>query len=560
MAVVVGFFTGFGAIFFRWLIDFFTNFSFEEGKAAFAFLGQYSVVPIPVIGGFLVGLLVYFFAPEARGHGVPEVMHAVALEDGRIRPVVSIVKTLASSICIGTGGSAGREGPIVQIGSSLGSMLGQRLHLSAEGIRTLVACGAAGGIAATFNAPIAGAIFAAEIILGRFSTGYFVPIIIASVTANEISHIFLGNFPAFQVPSYELVGASELFLYAILGIIAAFVAVGFTRALYFTEDIFDKWKIPEYIKPAVGGLGIGLIGVSFPEIFGVGYETIETVLRNGNTELVFLATLLLVKVVATSLTLGSGGSGGVFAPSLFMGAMTGGVFGLLVHAWAPAATATSGAYALVGMAAVFSAATQAPITAILILFEMTRDYAIILPLSLAVAFSTVTAHLLFPETIYTLKLKRRGVDLSALENVDMMRYIKVKDTMNPLSRLVTVTPDMDFDVLSVLFQEHHSHGFAVVENGGKFAGIVTLSDLENAIRSGDMTKSVGEICTREVRSVHPDQTLREAMSHFGAQDIGRIPVLARDDNSRLLGMLGRGDIVRSLSRVVARAQPQKQKT
>lgn len=551
LAIVVGVVSGFGAIFFRWLIDSISHISLVRGRELFYYLGRYDVVLIPAIGGFFVGLLVNFFAPEAEGHGVPEVMEAVALKHGHIRPVVAIIKTLASSICIGTGGSVGREGPIVQIGSSLASMLGQWLRLSGDSVRTLVACGAAGGIAATFNAPISGAIFAAEVILCRFNTRYFVPIIIASVTANEISRIFLGNSPAFAVPAYKLVSAWEFFLYAALGVLAALTAVSFIRVLYRFDDFFDAWHFPNHLKPAVGGVGIGLIGVYFPEIFGVGYETIEDVLQNMSTEAMILVLLLVIKLVATSLTLSSGGSGGIFAPSLFMGSMLGGGFGILVHTWFVEWTASSGAYALVGMAAVFAGAAQAPLTAVLILFEMTRDYGIILPLALTVAFSTVLTRFLQPESIYTLKLKRRGVDFSVFENVDLLRTIRVGEAMSPISRLVTVDPDLPLKKLTALYQEHHSHGFAVVSEDNRFVGIVTLTDVEGAVRSGEMDKKVDDICTKQVRYVFPDQTLEDTLTYFGSLNLGRLPVVAREDPNRLVGMLGRADIVRAISQIYA---------
>ncbi|MFQ5692362.1 MAG: chloride channel protein [Nitrospinota bacterium] len=507
-----------------------------------------------------MGALVYFFAPEAKGHGVPEVMEAVAVRQGRIRPIVALIKTLASSICIGSGGSVGREGPIVQIGSTLGSLVGQKLRLSGERIRTLVACGAAGGIAATFNAPIAGAIFAMEVILDEVSAGYFAAVVIASVTASELSRVFLGNFPAFQAPAYRLVSAWELLPYAVLSLLAACVAVLFIVFLYRLEDVFEKWRFPECCKPAAGGLGVGIIGLYFPEVFGVGYETIEEVLGNSLTISIWLLpALLIAKIAATSFTLGSGGSGGIFAPSLFMGAMLGGTFGGVVHSWFPAVTASAGAYALVGMAAVFASAARAPLTALLILFEMTRDYEIVLPLALTVAISTAIGRLLLGETIYTLKLKRRGIEVSAFRDVNWMRAIKVKEAMTPASELVTVSPEMSIEDLIPLFQKTHSHGFGVVDEGGEFLGVVALTDVERAVRSGDLGRKVGDICTTNVRCVFSDQTLEDAISHFGALDVGRIPVIERGNRGRLVGMIRRPDIIRSYSRAFVRSQEQKVK-
>ncbi|MGB7947643.1 MAG: chloride channel protein, partial [Candidatus Binatia bacterium] len=435
-AALVGVGAGVGAILFRWLINFFRQLAFGGGATALDFLGAYYVVLIPAIGGLGVGPLVYFFAREAKGHGVPEVMEAVALRGGRIRPVVAVVKALASSLCIGTGGSVGREGPIVQIGCALGSTLGQKFRLSDERIRTLLACGAAGGIAATFNAPIAGVFFSMEVILRKFSTDYFSMVVIAAVTSSVIGRAFIGDIPAFQVPPYALLSPWELLFYTLLGLLAALVGAAFTLLLYRTEDLFDAWNFPEYIKPAVGGLGVGIVGFYAPAVFGVGYETIEKALHGEIVTAVMMA-LVVAKLLATSLTLGSGGSGGVFAPSLFLGSVLGGSFGKLVHQWMPSITASSGAYALVGMGAVFAGAARAPITAVIILFEMTGDYKIILPLMFATAVSTLVSARLSKESIYTVKLKRRGVDIDASQDLNLMRSIRISEAMTAASDLTT---------------------------------------------------------------------------------------------------------------------------
>ena len=305
----------------------------------------------PAIGGAFVGPLVYFLAREAKGHGVPEVMNAVAMEGGIIRKRVVVIKTLASAMCIGSGGSVGREGPIVQIGSAIGSSLGQILRVTDDEMRILVGCGAAAGIAATFNAPIAGAIFALEIVLADFALTTFTPIILSSVMATVVSRSFLGNAPAFQIPHYQLESPVELGFYVVLGLVAGCVAVAFTTILYKSEDKWDALRIPEYLKATIGGLMIGALGLYFPQLLGVGYEAIDTALQNRE---LWLMLLLLgpLKIIATSITIGSGGSGGIFAPSLFMGAMAGGAFGCGIHALFPGFTAQPGAYALVGMGAV----------------------------------------------------------------------------------------------------------------------------------------------------------------------------------------------------------------
>jgi CIC family chloride channel protein len=550
-ALLVGLGAGFGAVIFRWLIGWFTTLSFVTARSALSFMGRYYVIVIPAVGGLFVGPMIYFFAREAKGHGVPEVMEAVAMRGGRIRPIVVVIKSLASSICIGSGGSVGREGPIVQIGSALGSSLGQILHMSDERIRNLVACGAAGGIAATFNAPIAGVLFALEVILGEFSVGHFSTVVISSVTASVIGRIFLGNEPAFPVPEYSMVSPWELLLYAVLGVAAAFVAVAFTHTLYKSEDIFDAWRFPEYLKPVVGGLAIGIIGLYFPDLFGVGYEAIERSLLN-DMLLGTALSLLILKVIVTSLTIGSGGSGGVFAPALFIGSMLGAAYGTVVHHWLPSLTAAPGAYALVGMAAVFSGAARAPITSILILFELTDNYRIILPLMFATVITTLLSEFLSRESIYTLKLARRGIRLERGRDIDVMQGITVGEAMTPDPETVSVNTTLR--ELSDRFATSHYHGYPVLDEEGTLCGVVTLQDLERVTRNGKRPPgaTVGHICTRNPLVAYPDEPLWAALKRIGTRDIGRLPVVSYEDPTSLVGLIRGNDIIRAYNKAIAR--------
>lgn len=551
-ALVVGLGAGFGAIVFRWLINSFTSLAFDGGRQALGFMGHYYVLLIPAIGGLFVGPMIYRFAREAKGHGVPEVMEAVALRGGRIRPIVVVIKALASSICIGTGGSAGREGPIVQIGSALGSTIGQTLRMSDERIRTLVACGAAGGIAATFNAPVAGVLFALEVIIGEFTVAHFSTVVIASVTASVVARAFLGNVLAFTVPEYSLHSPWELPLYALLGIIAAPVGVAFIRLLYRMEDIFDAWQLPEHLKPVIGGLGVGAIGLFAPQVFGVGYEAIEVVLRN-ETVLGTAALLLLAKVLATSITLGSGGSGGVFAPSLFMGAMLGGGFGDLVHHWRPDMTALPGAYALVGMAAVFAAGARAPITAIIILFEMTGDYRIILPLMLSTVIATLLAQRLESESIYTMKLSRRGVRLEHGHDIDVMQSVQVSEVMATNADPIPV--NMCLNDLAARLQGDRHNAFPVVTDSGALYGIVSLQDLERTLtRENGDNLTASDIATRSLVTAYPDEAMWVALKRMGPRDLSTLPVVERDNPKKLLGVIRRRDIVKAYNVGMMRRQ------
>ncbi len=542
LATLVGVGAGLGAVAFRWLISSFQSLFFDGGEQVFGSLGRYYVILLPVIGGLLVGLIIHFFAREAKGHGVPEVMAAVAAKGGRIRARVSVAKAVASSLCIGSGGSVGREGPIVQIGSAIGSTAGQWLRLPEDWLRTLVACGAAGGISATFNAPIAGVFFALEVILGRFMTRSFGFVVISSVVADVVAHAFLGDTQSFVVPAYELVTAWEIPIYVVLGIAAAVVALAFIYVLYKSEDIFDGWRFPPYLKPAFGGIIIGLIGLYSLDLFGVGYGGVERALH-GDIALSTLLILGALKLIATSVTIGSGGSGGIFAPCLFLGAMFGGAFGEMAHRIFPTITAPSGAYAVVGMAAVFAGAARAPITAIIILFEMTRDYSIILPLMLAVVISTVVSRAFNPETIYTTKVRREGIDLRRYEDVDVMRSITVAEAMT--RDFPTVLGKMPVTELMTKLARSGHHGFPVVDEDARLCGVVTLADVESATTSESGELRVEDIAMKSPIVAYPDQSLYEALLKLGAKDVGRIPVVDRNDTTKLLGVLRRHDIIRA---------------
>ena len=561
-ALLVGVGAGLGAVVFRRLIDFFQE-SFYGGLAGlFSGIAPYHLLIIPALGGLIFGPLIYKFAREAKGHGVPEVMEAVALKGGRIRPRVALVKSLSSALCIATGGSVGREGPISQIGSAIGSTVGQLFHLSDERIKNLVACGAAGGIAATFNAPIAGAIFALEVILGQMHAVYFGAVVISAVTADVIAHIFEGDLRAFTIPEYTLTSSWELPLYVVLGIVAAAAAVAFTRLLYLSEDLWDKLRFPEYLKPVLGGLILGVVGIlspkigGFPQIFGVGYDSIDQALV-GELALRMTLGLFLLKILATIVTLGSGGSGGIFAPSLFMGAMLGEAFGQIVGQLFPEVTAPPGAYALVGMSAFFTGAAHAPITAILILFEMTGNYQIILPLMLATVTSTLISKALSPESIYTLKLTRRGVHLQEGKDIDVMQTITVGEAMS--TDLDTVPSDLSLGELAREFERSHHHGFPVVDGKGSLIGVVTIQDLDRALESDtedDLT--VHDIATcQNLVTAYDDEPMWTALRALGARDVGRLPVVKRGAEWEIVGIVRRKDIIQAYNTaIIQRARHQ----
>ncbi len=423
MALLVGVCSGFGAVVFRWLIFGLTwlvtgheRFG-QQGRVAsphLPWLGIWFLLLIPVLGGLLYGPLIQRFAPEARGHGVPEVMLAVGKQGGRIRPQVMVVKALASAICISVGGSVGREGPIVQVGSAIASSIGQVVHMSPSRLQILVACGAAGGISATFNAPITGLFFGFELILGAFSIDALVAIIFASTMADVIGRAFFGAAPIFnQLPHHLVIPhGPDYLLVAILGLLAGLIGVGFKTILYKVEDICDRlWKgRPEWLRPAVGGVALGSLLLALPQLYGVGYPVLDNAVA-GEYILWFLVILMVGKMLATSLTMGIGGSGGVFAPSLFIGAMGGMVFGIVVHHLFGAVVGPPAIYGVIAMGAVFAGATQAPLTSIASAVEMTGNFTLTLPVMLAVGLAVALSKRLTYGTIYTTKLLRRGVDI-----------------------------------------------------------------------------------------------------------------------------------------------------
>lgn len=497
-------------------------------------------------GGLVVGPLIYFLAREAKGHGVPEVMEAVTLKRGVIRKRVVIVKSLASAVSIAVGGSVGREGPIVQIGSAIGSSLGQILKLSANRMRVLVGCGAAAGIAATFNAPVAGMMFALEIVLGEFAISTFSPIVLSAVIATAISRFYLGDFPAFVVPTYELVSSWEFLLYAALGLVAGGVAVCFTTALYKMEDLVDSWRFPEYLKAPIAGFALGLMGLAFPMALGVGYEGINFALQDQLVWWLLLA-VLGIKILATSLSLAGGFSGGVFAPSLFMGAMLGGAFGHLAHGVFPQITAGPGAYAVVGMAAVVAGTTHGPLSAFLILFEMTGGYKIILPLMIGCVVATLVARQLKNESIYTLKLIRRGVDIHAGKEMNLLRSMSVEQAMRTV--VESVPEDMTLgDFNDKLIHSKHA-SFPVVNKNDELVGIVSHADYADYFCDKNLWDVVvmRDIATEKVQTVTPGDTLEQALREITAKDYATLPVLAGPNDRRLVGIVSHRDIISSYS-------------
>ncbi len=554
LAIIIGACGGFGAIAIRAMIKWTSNFFFRgEGNLLQNIMASpgWVILLAPALGGLIVGPLIYFFAREAKGHGVPEVMQALIMKGGAIRPRVAFIKALASSITIGTGGSVGREGPIVQIGASLGSTIGQFFRVSTQRMKTFVGCGAAAGIAAAFNAPMAGALFAVEIILGDFGFAQISPIVISSVMATVISHQFEGDFAAFQVPAYLLKSPYELFFYFVLAFLCAVVAFAFIKTLYWCEDLFEKkLKLPEYLQPMVGGLAIGMIALLLPQIMGVGYDSINNALHGAT--IWHLALLLIAfKIIATSITLGSGGSGGIFAPSLFIGAMTGVAFGTLVHEIFPAITADPGAYALVAMGGLVAGTTHAPITAIIIVFELTSDYHIILPLMIVCIISTIVSQKLSRESIYTLKLLQRKIHIHEGAEINVMQSIFVKDVYSTHLEAIPLTATFD-QVVNQLLSGKDPYS-TVLDGDGKLYGIISIHDVKDYLFEGDILKRAviaSDLAHTDVLVTTPDNRCQDVLDIMTKNNLEGVPVVGPQDQRKVLGMVWRKDILAAYNKEI----------
>ncbi len=541
LSLVVGAGAGAGAVAFRYLIIGFTKAFTGHHDYSAVDRREWFILVVPVIGGLVYGPLIHRFAREARGLGVPEVMLAVAERGGRFRPQVAVVKSLASALCIGSGGSVGREGPIVQIGSALGSTLGQVVRVPESRLRILVACGAAGGISATFNAPIAGVFFALELILRDFEAESFGIVVLSSFVADVIGRAAFGSHPFLALPGFQLRSFFEYPLYVGLGVAAAVVGVVFIRVLYGAEDIADRlWRgKPEWLRPAAGGVLLGLLLLALPQLYGVGYPPLEKAIGGGYV-IWFLLLLLAGKILATSLTIAIGGSGGVFAPSLFMGAMLGSAYGAGVHHLFPHLTAAPGTYGLVGMGAVFAAAARAPITAVIIIFELTGDYRIILPLMFAIALAAGVSNLLSPDTIYTLKLRRRGIDVMRGRSANLMQLLRVAEAMQPLPAALPADATLNEAISRVA--EATTDGLPVVDAGGTYRGTLTSQHIEEALRENALDATAGDLA-QDIPALLESQTLEEALGSLLRARSG-LPVVGTDDRVPI-GWLTHVDVLRA---------------
>jgi CIC family chloride channel protein len=562
LSLIVGVIGGLGAVIFRLFIKF-NHIIFQEKLLHLLhFLGlsggllDPALVLAPILGGLVVGPIVAKLAPETKGHGVPEVMEAVLLRGGRIRTRVALVKIIVSSITIGSGGSAGREGPIAQIGASFGSILGRIARLDPHDMRLLVTCGLSAGIAGTFNAPLGGALFGMEILLRNIGLFDAIPIIFSSVVGATTASIFLGERPSFIIPHVPKWAPQEIPIYLLHGAIMGLIAVAWVTLFYAVEDLFDKIPLKQHVKPALGAIVAGVLLALFPEfgVGGVGYEGVNKALA-GSMTLGLLLILALAKMLATAFTVGSGGSGGVFAPSLYIGAMFGSsLFYLYAAAFGGLVNDPLG-YALAGMAALFAAAAQAPLNVIIMIPEMSRSYTLIPPIMASAGTSFVIAWLLLRgSSIYTKKLEKRGIRVRMLSSF-ILDSVKVEEIMT--SKVVTIEADAPLPVLATMFEENPYTGYPVVKDG-RLVGMVTRSDLERAKKLYPKEKlldmKVIDIASKSVVKAYPDETIREVVEKMRKYKISRFPVVSREDPYRVVGIISIRDLVKAFEKAIEREE------
>ena len=541
MALGLGLVTGISIWIFKEMIELSHIFFLEKLAGLLETYGTWTIALIPILGGLIVGLIQFYFIGVERYHGVAGIIESVALSGGRLRYWRIPAKAIASAISLGAGASVGPEDPSVQIGSNLGSMFGNWLKMSEERIRTLVAAGAAAGVASAFNAPIAGVFFAVEIILGEIGTHALGMVVISSVIASVFTQAVSGTQPAFSVPSYAFSSPWELVLYFLLGLIAGPLSALYVKILYKAQDFFHELKVPSWSKPAIAGVAVGIVGIFMPEIMGEGYHVIGDVL-NGRSEIIWLLfALMIAKLVMTPVSIGGGFAGGLFAPALFIGAMLGGGFGYLAQLLFPSLNIYPAAFAMVGMAAVLAGAVHAPLTAILLLFEMTRDYRIILPLMFSVVISLLISRLIEADSVYMLGLARKGIRIERGRDVEVLERITVSEVMTGsppfLQEDMTVKESIEY------MTKKRVHGVPVLTKKGELYGIITMHDIRDA--DYDHNEKIGIICNRDLLVTYPDETIGAALRRMSVRDVGRMPVVSREHPKQLVGLLRRSDAIRA---------------
>ena len=504
------------------------------------------IILTPAIGGLAVGLLIRY-SLKIR-YGVSSVIEAAALHGGRLHAKYAILEAFASVITIGTGGSAGKEAPGVLMGSGVSSLIAKIFGIKGQNLRIFLGCGAAAGVAAAFNAPLAGIVFVMEVIIGELETRTFIPVVLSSVFSTFVFNVFFGS-DALTFPVYSLSDPfTEIWLFLILGFLAGVVSVIFIRSFYAVRELFTKLPVNIMFKPAIGGLVVGIIGFFCPQVLGLGYDTIIDVVTTPGP-VTFLIFLMVMKMLAFSFTLGSRGAGGSIVPSMFVGAVLGSLFGVFCNAVVPGITIETGAYAVAGMGAVFAGTSNAMFTSMILLAEMTHDYNMILPFTFACVIGNAVTRALHPESVFTEMLRRKGYSIREGREVDVMSSLLVKDAMNTSAQ--TVSAENSAAALVSLMKSSRHAGFPVIGKDGSLAGIVTLSDTRDKLIGVDPeTVLIKDIMTKDLIVAYPHETLDVILDRFISGDISHVPVVMKSNPKKLLGIITRSDIFKTYNKHV----------
>ena len=560
LSLAVGLAVGWGVVGFREGVLFFhAQFFGADGERLYDYvqaLPWWQVLSVPTLGGLSVGLLVRFGMPEARPQGVADVIEASALQGGHMSMTVGLRAAFISALSIGVGASVGREGPAVHLGAALGAGIAKRLHLTRALSRTLLGCGVAAAVAASFNAPIAGALFAGEVVIGHYALKTFAPVVIASVTGTAVSRAFYGDFPAFALPPHAISSYLELPAFAVLGVLSGVVATALMMGIFRTQDLSPRLPGPSFLRPAYGGFAVGLIALALPHIMGVGYGATDDAL-SGQMGLWLLVAVLIGKIIATSLSLGLGFGGGIFSPSLMIGAMLGGAYGIIATALAPVVDTGIGGYTLVGMGAVAAATLGAPISTTLIIFEMTGDYELTLGVMLAVVMSTAMTRQMLGHNFFTLQLERRGLDLKGGFETQLLRARFVADIMTATPQtLETVLPGVNMAKLRVLLQLSRTGKLFVVDETGKLVGTITLADLSDSAfdPAMDALINAADVARRNPPVLLGDDHLETALKKMADSGESLIAVIDDREARTFLGAVEERQVMAAYTRALVRAR------
>ncbi len=550
LAALIGIGTGLIMYLLYHLIAFLTNLAFYH-RISFVFVSEvsnhigYLAILMPVVGGALVGLMSKYGTDQIQGHGLPEALEAVVSNNSRIPGKVAIWKPLSAAIVIGTGGPFGAEGPIIQTGGAVGSFVGQILKTTESERRILLACGSAAGLAATFGTPISGVVMAIEILLFEFRTRSFIPLVIASSLATAVRFQIMQSGAMFPIRSLNFEFTGALPYYIVLGILCGLAAVFFIKTLYWTEDQFEKLHLSPYLLPSIGALGVGVLGYFVPRIFGPGYDTIDAILQNHFT-LTVLLVILLFKFTALILSLGTRTSGGLLAPVFMIGAAIGGAFAMIVNHIFPGANLSPGAFALVGMGAVFGASVRSTFAFIIFPLEMTRNFDSVLPLMLVGVVASGVAYVLYRNSVVTEKLVRRGFLIPQDYEADIFKRVPVSEVMD--TDVPTIPDSMKVGELNEKLvrgdDDVNRHvGIPIVDDGNHLTGIITHGDVRKAMQAGMEDKAVAEVGNKDLVLAFQSEPLYEAVVRMLHYDVGRLPVVDRDDIHTIVGYLGRSQVI-----------------